>query len=60
MTKDGELSKRELDRLKSSIETMDNWIEWQEKNNLTVEDDVYYIACSAVYRLREFIEGYKH
>ena len=69
--KTGDLSKRDMDQLKSALKSLDEWIEWQEKHDLKTDDDYhgcsydyendpYFIACAAAERLREFINGYEH
>lgn len=53
--KDGILSKRDMDQIRATLKILDEWIEWQEENDLTVDELVYYSACSGAERLRDVL-----
>lgn len=53
--KDGKLSNREKQALWSALKSLNAWIDWQEENDLTVDDEVYLTACAAAERLRDFL-----
>lgn len=64
MTKDGKLSKRDIDTLNKAWNIMSMWVEAAEERtdpeNMTGDEDYLYThACYAVTGLCEFISNYE-
>lgn len=58
MTKDGKLSKRDMDTLNKAWEILSRWTEIEEEQNNS-DDYVYDVAMNAVCGLCEFIGNYE-
>lgn len=60
MTKDGKLSKRDMNTLSKAYEILSDWTQVMEDNDESVvEDYVYSSAMNAVVGLCEFIGNYE-
>lgn len=62
MTKNGKLSKRDMDTLDRAWGILSRWTEWAEDegmDDVQVSEWQYDMAMNAVVGLREFIENYE-
>lgn len=55
MTKDGKLSKRDMDTLNRAWGIISRWLDWADENDVDPEDYQYESVGNAVCSLCEFI-----
>lgn len=59
MTKDGKLSKRDMETLNKAWGIISRWLDWADENEFDPEDYLYESAGNAVCGLCEFINNYE-